>query len=123
MPASSQGLPTSLMRSTAAPQLGQEIFTASTQGRWGLWPSKSDQPATARSRSSGSGPVTSKRPAAGRAGVGRGGRGGGVWGESRAAIEQPLPAQRVEDGGADVAGEAALEEAKASIHDIGAVLL
>ncbi len=39
IPASSHGLPTSLMRSTGAPQPGQAILTASTYGRCGVCPS------------------------------------------------------------------------------------
>ena len=49
MPASSHGLPTSLIRSTGSPHVGQAIFTASTNGRCGVWPSNASQPSTARS--------------------------------------------------------------------------
>src|SRR4030042_1165869 len=45
MPASSQGLPTSLMRETVSPHFEQRILTASTQGRWGECPSTSPPPA------------------------------------------------------------------------------
>ena len=64
MPASSQGLPTSVIRETGSPQDGQAIFTSSTNGRWGVWPSKALQPVTARSRSSSRPPTTSKVPQA-----------------------------------------------------------
>ena len=62
MPASSHGLPTSLIRSTGAPQPGQAIVTSSIHGRCGVWPSKRSQPATARSRSSSRPPMTSTVP-------------------------------------------------------------
>src|SRR5436305_1844704 len=48
MPASSQGLPTSGMRDIRFPVFGFLIFTTSTQGRCGEWPSKRSQPSTAR---------------------------------------------------------------------------
>ena len=64
MPASSQGLPTSVMREATAPHCGQAILTASIQGRCGVCPSNSSQPSTARSRSSVSLPRTSKLPQA-----------------------------------------------------------
>ena len=62
IPASSHGLPTSLIRSTGGPQPGQAILTASTYGRCGVWPSKASQPSTARSCSSSRPPMTSNRP-------------------------------------------------------------
>ncbi len=62
MPASSHGLPTSLIRSTGAPQPAQAIRTASTYGRCGVWPSNASQPSTARSCSSSRPPMTSTVP-------------------------------------------------------------
>ena len=62
MPASSHGLPTSLMRSTGWPQFGQAMRTSSTHGRCGVWPSNASQPLTARSCSSSRPPMTSTVP-------------------------------------------------------------
>ena len=64
MPASSHGLPTSVMRETGSPQDGQAIFTSSTNGRCGVWPSKASQPSTARASSSSRPPMTSNVPQA-----------------------------------------------------------
>jgi hypothetical protein len=66
IPASSQGLPTSRIRSTGPPHDGQAMVTASTQGRCGVCPSNASQPPTARSRSSSRPPMTSMVPHAGQ---------------------------------------------------------
>ncbi len=62
IPASSQGLPTSGIRATGSPHDGQAILTASTNGRWGVWPSNASQPSTARRSSSSRPPMTSNVP-------------------------------------------------------------
>ena len=58
MPASSQGLPTSLIRETGDPHFEHPIFTASTQGRCGECPANCSHPSTARCSNSVSLPIT-----------------------------------------------------------------
>jgi hypothetical protein len=71
MPASSHGLPTSGTRDIRLPVLGLRILTLSTHGRCGLWPSKSDQPSTARAFNSSREPITSKSPVTSSTQIGR----------------------------------------------------
>ena len=71
MPASSHGLPTSGTRWAVPPHFAQAIFTASTHGRCGVWPSNSSQPATARAFSSSRPPMTSKCVALSQTQIGR----------------------------------------------------
>ena len=65
MPASSQGLPTSGMRATVRRSCEQAILTASIQGRCGVWPSNSSQPAIGALLQLVSEPMTSNVAAVG----------------------------------------------------------